>query len=285
VGADCSQTVPTAGPTPNPTGPTDEPTDIPCFNGGLYCNGNGNCVNGKCNCTAPDALQPDCAISPPPLPKCDDMFKNVSVPDCDTCLANSKAIGLVCSYCPPPNATNNNQFNLNPLLGGTCQQVCIGEALRTCQPPVEVIPPVCPDNCSDNGVCVNLTECARLEKENKLKYGNDTGLYPLSCGQNLNTSKKYNQTGACACFQGFVGLNCAIIGRKTLVALAALGAGIIALIVVLAILGAACAGGGAAAVSSGVAQGSDGTVINSPLYQANAGSADNPLYCEAYEML
>jgi hypothetical protein len=43
-------------------------------------------------------------------------------------------------------------------------------------------------------------------------------------------------------------LNCALIGKKTLVALAALGAGLIALIVILACLGAAMAGGGAAAV-------------------------------------
>jgi hypothetical protein len=78
--------------------------------------------------------------------------------------------------------------------------------------------------------------------------GNETSQYPLSCGTNANISRGYNQTGACACNQGFTGLNCAIIATKTLVALAALGAGLIALIVILALLGAAMCGGGAIAV-------------------------------------
>jgi hypothetical protein len=69
----------------------------------------------------------------------------------------------------------------------------------------------------------------------------------MDCGDNANTSRRYNQTGACACFAGYTGLNCALFGAKTLVALAALGAGLIALIVILALLGAAMAGGGAVA--------------------------------------
>jgi len=157
--------------------------------------------------------------------------------------------------------------------------------VTTCQPVIDVIPPVCPDNCSDNGVCVNLTTCDKLDKENKKKYGNDTGLYLLSCGNNANISRGYNQTGACACFQGFEGLNCVIAGKKTLLALAALGAGLIALIVILAILGAAMAGGGAAAVSSGVSQGSDASVISSPLYEGAGGSGNNPLHGEMYDAL
>jgi hypothetical protein len=157
--------------------------------------------------------------------------------------------------------------------------------LQSCQPTVKVVPPVCPDNCSNNGICVNLTRCAQLEKENKQKYGADEGLYLLSCGKNANKSKSFNQTGACACFQGFEGLNCGIFGKKTLVALAALGAGLIALIIILAILGAALAGGGAAAVSTGVAQSTEGTVTNSPLYEGSTASGGNPLYAEAYELL
>jgi len=113
-------------------------------------------------------------------------------------------------------------------------------------------------------------------------------LYLLSCGTNANQSKEFNQTGACACFQGFVGLNCAIVGRKTLVALAGLAAGLIALIVIAALLAAACASGGAVAVSSGVANASDGAIVNSPLYQANESSGANPLFGEgdpdAYEL-
>jgi hypothetical protein len=195
-------------------------------------------------------------------------------------LTLSRAIGLSCNYCPPPNASNTT----DNLVGGTCKETCVG-GLQSCQPKVPVTPPICPDNCSSNGICVNLTRCAELEKENKQKYGNDPGLYLLSCGKNANISKSFNQTGACACFQGYEGLNCGIVGKKTLVALAALGAGLIALIVILAVLGAACAGGGAAAVSSGVAQNTDGTVTNSPLYQGSTASGGNPLYSEAYELL
>jgi len=169
-------------------------------------------------------------------------------------------------------------------VGGTCRDTCPG-GVRTCQPRVPVIPPVCPDNCSNNGICVNLTRCADLEKENKAKYGNDSAYYLLSCGTNANISKSYNQTGACACFQGFQGLNCAVAGDKKFIALAALGAGLIALIVILAILAAALAGGGAAAVSTGVAQKTDGTVVNSPLYVENSASGTNQLYDSAYSLL
>jgi hypothetical protein len=158
----------------------------------------------------------------------------------------------------------------------------------SCQPPIKVIPPVCPDNCSNNGICVNLTKCAELEKENKQKYGNETGLYLLSCGTNANQSKEFNQTGACACFQGFVGLNCALEGRRTLLGLAGLAAGLIALIVIAALLCAALAGGGAVAVSSGVTNPTDGTVINSPLYSANESSGVNPMFgmeeADAYQL-
>jgi hypothetical protein len=130
-----------------------------------------------------------------------------------------------------------------------------------------IIPPVCPDNCTGNGICVNLTTCDRLRADNNKKFGNDTGSYPLSCGDNANESRKYNQTGACACFQGFVGVNCALIGSKSLVALAALGAGLIALIVILAIVAALIAGGGAAAVGTQTASNSQATLFNNPLAQ------------------
>jgi hypothetical protein len=120
--------------------------------------------------------------------------------------------------------------------------------LTSCQPVIKTIPPQCADNCSNNGICVNFSYCQQLAIDNVAKYGNDTAAYPLSCGANANISAAYNQTGACACYQGFTGLNCGIVGSKTLVALAALSAGLIALIVVMALLGAAVCGGGAVAV-------------------------------------
>jgi len=129
-----------------------------------------------------------------------------------------------------------------------------------------VIPPTCPDNCTGNGRCVNLSTCAQIDSDNKKNHGNDTGAYDLSCGTNAATAKKNNQTGACACFQGFTGLNCALIGKKNDVIIgAALGAGLIALIVIMALLGAAIFGGGAVAVSTGVAGATEATVFNNPL--------------------
>jgi len=124
---------------------------------------------------------------------------------------------------------------------------------------------VCPDNCTGNGVCLNTSSCDSLDKQNKLKYGNDTGLYLLSCGNNSKVAQANNQTGACACFAGYQGLNCALIGTKKLIALAVLGAGLIALIVLLALLGAALAGGGAAAVATGAGATSDAVIVNNPL--------------------
>jgi len=229
-------------------------------------------------CTVPGAVQPACEIPPPPPPKCED-FSNTTI-DCQSCLLQARAIGLNCSYCPPPNGTNSS----DSLVGGTCHDTCPG-GVQTCQPKVPVIPPVCPDNCSNNGICVNLSRCASLEKENREKYGNDSAYYLLSCGSNANISKSYNQSGACACFQGFNGLNCAVVGDKKFIALAALGAGLIALIVILAILAAALAGGGAAAVSTATAQNSQGHVVNSPIYEENKASGVNQLYDSAYMIL
>jgi len=165
---------------------------------------------------------------------------------------------------------------------GLCSVSC-AEAVTTCQPLIEIIPPTCPDNCSNQGKCVNLSYCDALEKENIRNYGNETGDYKESCGTNANVSRGFNQTGACACFQGFVGLNCALVGRNNaLVLAAALSAGLIALIVILAILGAALAGGGAAAVAGGVVSNSDPVIIDSPLYEANNASGSNPLQGDAY---
>jgi len=102
----------------------------------------------------------------------------------------------------------------------------------------------------------------------------------------LNASRANNQTGACACFQGYTGLNCALIGKKTLIALAALGAGLIALIVVLALVGAAVAAGGAAAVGTSVGAGSDAVITNNPLHQPKGAEVNNPLHvADTYAML
>jgi len=265
-------------PTPAPTEfPTGEPTPVPCFNDGKFCNGAGQCINGTCVCDDPKLLPPACDTPPPTPPNCADIFNSST---CDSCLANSKAIGVNCEYCPPLNNTKD-------LTHGVCSNSCPSGGLRTCQPEVKTVPPACLDNCTgpEYGICVNISTCDKLEKDNKAKYGNDTSLYLLSCGNNSNVSKANNLTGACACYQGKQGLNCLVPGAFNKVVFAALSAGIIALIVILALLGAACAGGGAAAVSSGVSAGGEGAVITSPLYQGNQGSGSNPLFNEVYEIL
>jgi len=148
----------------------------------------------------------------------------------------------------------------------------------SCTGPVVVIPPTCPDNCTKNGRCVNLSTCNQIQAENVKKFGNNTGAYPQSCGNNSARAKANNQTGACACFQGFSGLNCAIVGKKNDVIIgAALGAGLIALIVIMALLGAAIFGGGAVAVSTGVAGATEATVFNNPM-AINEASHQNPLH-------
>jgi len=131
---------------------------------------------------------------------------------------------------------------------------------------------------------VNVTYCDTLQKQNYAEFGNDTGKYKLSCGNNTAVAKSYNQSITCACYAGYQGFGCALVGNK-LAVLAVLGAGLIALIVLMALLGAGLAGGGAVAVSQGVASASDASVISSPLYEGNQGSGNNPLFHEAYELM
>jgi hypothetical protein len=59
---------------------------------------------------------------------------------------------------------------------GVCAKTCPGIAVATCQPVVTVVPPVCPDNCSSLGVCVNVTTCDELRRSNLAKYGMDCNL-------------------------------------------------------------------------------------------------------------
>jgi len=240
--------------------PVAPPTDAPCFNNGQFCNNRGQCVDGKCVCDAgSNASGSACETVPtPPPPTCE----TLGAFTCSQCRSLASFAGLTCAWCPRLNDTNL-------LTDGKCVDPPKCDPNRTffsCTPPVVVIPPTCPDNCTMNGKCLNLTACDKLAKENFDKFGNDSTKYDLSCGTNADFARKNNQTGACACVKGFTGFNCANIGKSNNVIIgAALGAGLIALIVILGLLGAAVFGGGAVAVSTGVAGATEATVFNNPL--------------------
>jgi len=260
--------------------PPTTPQAPPCFNNGQFCSGRGQCLNDTCVCDTNNATGVACEIVPTPPPK---ECKDLGAQNCFDCKIFGQSVSLNCSWCPLTNDTLLFLVNGTCGLPGECPH---NKSLFTCQPPITIIPPTCPDNCTGNGVCVNLTTCDKLEKDNKRDHGDDTGAYLLSCGDNANKSREYNQTGACACFQGATGINCALIGKKSLVALAALGAGLIALIVILAIVAAIVAGGGAAAVGTGVGGATEGAVVNNPLHVPKDTNFENPLCSmENYEIL
>jgi hypothetical protein len=96
---------------------------------------------------------------------------------------------------------------------------------------------------------------------------------------NVNASKKYNQSSLCACKAGYDGLNCALTVSFNNAIFAALAGGIIALIVILAVLAAlGILGGGALAVSQSVGLATEMPVINNPLFQAKAVGSENSLF-------
>jgi len=121
------------------------------------------------------------------------------------------------------------------------------------------IPPACPDNCTGNGKCTNLTDCDKLNK-------NDNA---FNCDQsNIATVKSFNQTVVCACKKDFGGLNCANANGFNSAVLASVavivgpvvaGAALIALLVI--------AGGGAAAAAKYTKEDDEGNVSISPLYK------------------
>jgi len=313
---------PTSNPTSNPTSPpttqsptsepTPEPTDVPCFNGGNFCGGNGNCIAGVCNCTSGFAGADCTRLSTPPV-----------VPDCfnggnfcggngycvnSACQCQGQWTGPSCTTSTKPkiscdtfsNYLNGSAVNCSVCLAfaldfsiscAWCSQstldtqyltngTCVGPSdcpvtpLITCPEISPFIPPSCPDNCSYHGICVNISNCSTLNYNNRLQYGNDTSKWPLSCGANLfiSISRGYNST--CACYQGFSGINCGN-GKYSFAALASIGGGIVALIVIIiCVVVCATMGGTAFAISTTYSTVDDGTVVCNPLYIQKAVSRD-----------
>jgi len=211
--------------------------------------------------TAPYTSGTACEIVTLPVKSCE----SLNATNCTNCIGYAAAYSINCAWCPSSNLT------VYDLTQGSCTNdtFCGANGLYACNTITPFIPPSCPDNCTSNGICVNITNCTLIQNANIQKYGADESQWPtgtLTCGANLNQTLIYNHTSLCACFVGHAGSNCALAGGSSLAALAALSAGFIVLIVVLVVAAAAVAGGGAIAASVQTYEEKDSQVRNSPLY-------------------
>jgi len=249
------------------------PSTNPCYNNGSYCN-RGRCVNSTCNCSDIPP-QPDgttfsgqaCEIAnvPPqaPPPACN----NVGANNCSKCMDLAFAFGLNCEWCPT--VATSATF----LTNGTCvsQGTCGAGAQYTCVPPVVYTIPPCPDQCSGNGVCQNVTTTSNSQ--------NSQANQATTTGSNTNATNT-TVVQLCVCFNGFSGVNCAIGTTSDLTGVLAgsLGtAAIVGICVAIAICVGA-AGGGGYAYAQGQGGGGLGNVNNNPLFQGNVHHGVNPLH-------
>jgi hypothetical protein len=101
-----------------------------------------------------------------------------------------------------------------------------------------------------------------------------------TCDQDiLNQTLARNQSSLCACIDGQGGLNCILAAAPLDLALVGgIAAGIIALIIVLAILGLALCGGGAYAATTALASEPAGAIEVNPLYEPAGSDMSNPLF-------
>jgi hypothetical protein len=80
---------------------------------------------------------------------------------------------------------------------------------------------------------------------------------------------------------GISGLNCGGVGGISAALAAGLTAGILALIIVMGIIGAAMCAGGAVAATTAMAAEPEGAVEVNPLYEPSGTEANNPLFASA----
>jgi hypothetical protein len=166
------------------------------------------------------------------------------------------------------------------LNSGQCIEdyVCGNLSFYACTPPSVFTPPECPDNCTGNGICVNVSYCLQIQAMPDGVIYLDGIAY--SCDQgNLNDTLSRNQSALCICIDGQTGINCLGVGTPLNLALVGgIAAGILALIIILAILGLALCGGGAYAATTALASEPAGAVEVNPLYIGAGADAANPLY-------
>lgn len=101
-----------------------------------------------------------------------------------------------------------------------------------------------------------------------------------TCDQDvLNQTLARNQSHLCACVDGHAGLNCILAAAPLNLALVGgIAAGILALIIVLAVLGLALCGGGAYAATTALASEPSGAIEVNPLYEGAGMDQSNPLF-------
>jgi hypothetical protein len=156
------------------------------------------------------------------------------------------AYGVDCEWCPNPFA-NSTEI----LTNGTCTKTstCGNGAQNVCVPPVIYVPPPCPDECSGQGTCVNVTD--------------DSG--------NVTSQK-------CVCFDGHSGINCAIGTDITAIVAGTVGAAAIAGIVIGIIAFCGIAGGGTYAYVKQMDNSADANISNNPLYADARKGGENPMH-------
>jgi len=167
------------------------------------------------------------------------------------------------------------------LTNGQCTEdfICgTNKSFYTCIPPLQTIPPECPDNCTGHGMCVNVSYCKTIEEMQNGALVTPDGTVYLCDPSQLNQTLLYNQSKLCACVNGFSGVNCIVPVSPLNIALAAgLAAGLIALFVILGVLALALCGGGAYAATTALAAGGTGGLLSNPTYEAAGTTGSNPL--------
>jgi hypothetical protein len=135
-----------------------------------------------------------------------------------------------------------------------------------CPSSITFVPPVCPDQCSGHGTCVNASQA---------------GYASALAAQKASASVLKANASLCLCVSGFSGLNCGQYPPpdNTIIYLAAgIGTGAIVGIVLAAVLIFIGFGGGGAFAYSQLAGGGAAPVIaNNPLFKEDGLKGENPL--------
>jgi hypothetical protein len=199
------------------------PAPVPCYNGGLFCSGNGVCSGDGCACDSSySGPACDIAVTQPPTASC------TSYSNCSQCMVQAEASGLSCSWC------------LDVVGGGCVPNTSCANALTSCTASsVNFKPEPCPDDCSGarHGVCVNQT-CAsyqaageKIPRVNGQEACINTTLNAQYDPQFGSVTVAGSNASYCLCERGYQGLNCG--GRSSSLGTAlAISGGIIAVIVI-----------------------------------------------------
>jgi hypothetical protein len=242
--------------------PTINITQV-CFNDGLYCSGNGRCVDGTCVCNpgvdgSADYAGAACNVTVVKKRACNTLPAN----DCQSCLDAAAASGSFCGWCTTGTIGQDSSLNTGACTeDSNCTPDFLGDPknatqLSACLITTVYKPEPCPDNCTGHGQCVNQTSDPKADPNNST-----------------------NATLVCICDEGFTGENCGSVPEiLNPIAIGAISAAAIAGIVVAIIAFLALAGGGAYAAAQAMGTGAAAPVVNNPLYRGDGNAGVNPLY-------